>query len=95
MCSLIQDLARRHLGTWLPLSFKHHGLHMTDAKRNQNIRIPGFAPDMTPITLYQVSTVPSTQSAQSTKNGAQGTQNSLRAHHLAQVAQVKWEAKLI
>jgi hypothetical protein len=31
------------------LSFKHRGLHTTDAERNHNIRIPGFASDMTSI----------------------------------------------
>ncbi|KAF8482953.1 transcription initiation factor TFIID subunit A-domain-containing protein [Russula ochroleuca] len=64
-------------------------------ERNHNIRIPGFASDMTPIALSQAGVVPTTQSTQSTKKGAQGTQNSLRAHRLAQVAQAKREAKLM
>jgi transcription initiation factor TFIID subunit 12 len=64
-------------------------------ERNHNIRIPGFASDMTPIALSQAGTVPATQSTQSTKKGAQGTQNSLRAHRLSQVAQAKREAKLM
>ena len=70
-------------------------LRTTDAERNHNIRIPGFASDMTPIALSQAGVAPTTQSAQSTKKGAQGTQNSLRAHRLAQVAQAKREAKLM
>jgi transcription initiation factor TFIID subunit 12 len=77
------------------LSSKRHGLHTIDAERNHNIRIPGFASDMTPIALSQAGAAPATQSAQSTKKGAQGTQNSLRAHRLAQVAQAKREAKLM
>jgi len=64
-------------------------------ERNHNIRIPGFASDMTPIALSQAGAVPTTQSTQGTKKGAQGTQNTLRAHRLAQVAQAKREAKLM
>jgi len=64
-------------------------------ERNHNIRIPGFASDMTPIALSQAGVAPATQNAQSTKKGAQGTQNSLRAHRLSQVAQAKREAKLM
>ncbi|KAI0305665.1 transcription initiation factor TFIID subunit A-domain-containing protein [Multifurca ochricompacta] len=64
-------------------------------ERNHNIRIPGFASDMTPIALSQTGVAPSIQSAQSAKKGAQGSQNSLRAHRLAQVAQAKREAKLM
>jgi hypothetical protein len=50
---------------------------------------------MTPIALSQVGAAPTTQSAQRTKRGAQGTQtrNSLRAHRLAQVAQANREAQ--
>jgi len=77
------------------LSFKLRSLHTADAERNHNIRIPGFASDMTPIALSQAGAVPATQSAQGAKKGAQGTQNSLRAHRLAQVAQAKREAKLM
>jgi len=55
---------------------KHHGLHITNAEHNHNIHIPGFALDMTPITLSQVDTVPIIQSSQDTKKGALGTQNS-------------------
>jgi transcription initiation factor TFIID subunit 12 len=64
-------------------------------ERNHNIRIPGFASDMTPIAVSQAGAAPTTQTTQSTKKGAQGTQNSLRAHRLAQVAQAKREAKLM
>ncbi|KAI0298525.1 transcription initiation factor TFIID subunit A-domain-containing protein [Russula brevipes] len=64
-------------------------------ERNHNIRIPGFASDMTPIALSQAGAAPATQSTQGTKKGGQGTQNSLRAHRLAQVAQAKREAKLM
>ncbi|KAF8501069.1 hypothetical protein F5888DRAFT_1793403 [Russula emetica] len=64
-------------------------------ERNHNIRIPGFASDMTPIALSQAGVAPATQSAQGTKKGAQGTQNSLRTHRLTQVAQAKREAKLM
>jgi len=77
------------------LSFKRHSLHTTDAERNHNIRIPGFASDMTPIALSQAGVAPATQGTQSTKKGAQGTQNSIRGHRLAQVAQAKREAKLM
>ena len=77
------------------LSFKRLGLHITNAERNHNIRIPGFASDMTPIAFSQAGAAPAAQSAQSSKKGAQGTQNSLRAHRLAQVAQAKREAKLM
>ncbi|KAN0123465.1 Transcription initiation factor TFIID subunit A domain containing protein [Russula decolorans] len=52
-------------------------------ERNHNIGIPGFASDMTPIALSQAGPAPTTRSAQSTKKGAQGTQNLLRAHRLA------------
>jgi transcription initiation factor TFIID subunit 12 len=69
--------------------------YIADAERNHNIRIPGFASDMTPIALSQAGVAPATQSTQSTKKGAQGTQNSLRGHRLAQVAQAKREAKLM
>ena len=69
--------------------------YTTDAERNHNIRIPGFASDMTPIALSQAGVAPPTQGTQSTKKGAQGTQNSLRAHRLAQVAQAKRETKLM
>jgi hypothetical protein len=55
------------------------GLHTTGAERNHNIRIPGFASDMTPIALAQEGAAPATQSAQSTKKGAQGTQKDERA----------------
>jgi transcription initiation factor TFIID subunit 12 len=75
------------------LSFKPYDLHTTDAERNHNIRIPGFASDMTSIALTQAGAAHTTQSAQSTKKGAEGTQNSFRAHRLAQVAQAKREAK--
>ncbi|KAI0266727.1 transcription initiation factor TFIID subunit A-domain-containing protein [Gloeopeniophorella convolvens] len=66
-------------------------------ERNHNIRIPGFASDMTPIALSQAGvSVPSAGTgAQTAKKGAQGAQNSLRAHRLAQVAQAKREAKLM
>jgi len=64
-------------------------------ERNHNIRIPGFASDMTPIALSQAGAAPTAQTAQSTKKGAQGTQNSIRAHRLAQLAQAKREAKLM
>ena len=90
----VRDL-QLHLGacSWAILS---HALGLTrPTERNHNIRIPGFASDMTPIALSQAGTVPATQSTQSTKKGAQGTQNSLRAHRLAQVAQAKREAKLM
>lgn len=50
---------------------------------------------MTPIALSQAGAVPATQNTPSTKKGAQGTTNSLRAHRLAQVAQAKREAKLM
>jgi transcription initiation factor TFIID subunit 12 len=50
---------------------------------------------MTPIAFSQVGAAPTTQNAQTTKKGTQGTQNSLRAHRLAQVAQAKREAKLM
>jgi transcription initiation factor TFIID subunit 12 len=77
------------------LFFERHGLHTTNSERNHNIRIPGFASDMTPIALSQAGVAPAAQSAQSSKKGAQGTQNSVRAHRLAQVAQAKREAKLM
>ena len=64
-------------------------------ERNHNIRIPGFASDITPIALSQTGVAPVIQNAQSTKKGAQGAQNSLRAHRLSQVAQAKREAKLM
>jgi len=64
-------------------------------ERNHNIRIPGFASDMTPIALSQAGVAPAIQSTQGTKKGAQGAQNSLRAHRLSQVAQAKREAKLM
>ena len=50
---------------------------------------------MTPIALSQAGVAPTTQSAQGTEKGAQGTQNSLRTHRLAQAAQAKREAKLM
>jgi transcription initiation factor TFIID subunit 12 len=91
----VKDL-QLHLGAWLvPLSFKRHCLRTSDAERNHNIRIPGFASDMTPIALSQAGVAPTAQSTQSTKKGAQSTQNSLRAHRLAQVSQAKREAKLM
>ncbi|KAH9961263.1 transcription initiation factor TFIID subunit A-domain-containing protein [Russula dissimulans] len=81
---------------------KHRGGDMLEVRdlqlhleRNHNIRIPGFASDMTPIALSQAGAVPTAPNIQSTKKGAQGTQNSLRAHRLAQVAQAKREAKLM
>jgi len=74
------------------LEVKDLQLHL---ERNHNIRIPGFASDMTPIALSQAGVAPTTQSTQGTKKGAQGTQNSLRAHRLTQVAQAKREAKLM
>ncbi|KAI9442326.1 transcription initiation factor TFIID subunit A-domain-containing protein [Lactarius indigo] len=64
-------------------------------ERNHNIRIPGFASDLTPIALSQTGVAPAPQGTQGTKKGAQGAQNSLRAHRLAQVAQAKREAKLM
>jgi len=64
-------------------------------ERNHNIRIPGFASDLTPVALSQTGMAPQIQNTQSTKKGAQGAQNSLRAHRLAQVAQAKREAKLM
>jgi transcription initiation factor TFIID subunit 12 len=90
----VRDL-QLHLGagSWSLLSHAL-GSH-SPTERNHNIRIPGFASDMTPIALSQAGTVPATQSTQSTKKGAQGTQNSLRAHRLSQVAQAKREAKLM
>ena len=64
------------------LSFKRHGLQYIPLAQNAItiLRIPGFASDMTPIALSQAGAAPATQSAQSTKKGAQGTQNSLSAH---------------
>jgi transcription initiation factor TFIID subunit 12 len=64
-------------------------------ERNHNIRIPGFSSDVTPIALSQTGVAPPIQNTQGTKKGAQGAQNSLRAHRLAQVAQAKREAKLL
>jgi len=81
---------------------KHRGGDMLEVRdlqlhleRNHNIRIPGFASDMTPIALSQAGVAPTIPNVQNTKKGAQGTQNSLRAHRLAQVAQAKREAKLM
>ncbi|SRR6266404_2617 len=92
----VRDL-QLHLGTshtfspYILCKFTHRPL----IERNHNIRIPGFASDLTPIALSQTGVAPPAQSTQSTKKGAQGAQNSLRAHRLAQVAQAKREAKLM
>ncbi|KAH8994043.1 transcription initiation factor TFIID subunit A-domain-containing protein [Lactarius akahatsu] len=58
-------------------------------ERNHNIRIPGFASDLTPIALSQTGMAPAPQGTQGTKKGTQGTQKSHHAHRLAQVAQAK------
>ncbi|KAH9056558.1 transcription initiation factor TFIID subunit A-domain-containing protein [Lactarius vividus] len=81
---------------------KHRGGNMLEVresqpqlKRNHNIRIPGFASDLTPIALSQTGVEPAPQGTQGTKKGVRGAQNSHRAHRLAQVAQAKREAKLM
>ncbi|TFY80898.1 hypothetical protein EWM64_g3114 [Hericium alpestre] len=63
-------------------------------ERNHNIRIPGFASDETRISVAQSGIAPAAP-APGAKKAAQGTQMSLRSHRLAQVQQVKREAKLI
>ncbi|KAH8992823.1 hypothetical protein EDB86DRAFT_3079022 [Lactarius hatsudake] len=60
--------------------------------RNHNIRIPGYASDLTPTALSQMGVAPAPQGTQGMKKGTQGTQNSLRSHRLAQA---KREAKLM
>ncbi|KAI0264059.1 hypothetical protein BGY98DRAFT_1103680 [Russula aff. rugulosa BPL654] len=81
--SSIVDAARQNITAYMS--------HVTNTEHNH---IPGFASDMTPTALPQAGTVPTT-GAQITTKGTQGTQNSLRAHRLAQVAQAKREAKLM
>jgi transcription initiation factor TFIID subunit 12 len=90
----VRDL-QLHLGAGLVGPSSRTPCSQTPTERNHNIRIPGFASDMTPIALSQAGVTPAAQATQSTKKGAQGTQNSLRAHRLAQVAQAKREAKLM
>ncbi|KAA1471818.1 hypothetical protein DENSPDRAFT_837914 [Dentipellis sp. KUC8613] len=63
-------------------------------ERNHNIRIPGFSSDETRISVAQSGIAPLAPTA-GTKKGAQGSQLTLRSHRLAQVQQVKREAKLL
>jgi len=64
-------------------------------ERNHNIRIPGFATDETRISLAQTTIAPVAPTTTSNKKGAQGGNQTLRSHRLAQVQQAKREAKLM
>ena len=87
----VRDL-QLHLGTLVSLNFPKHPL--TDAERNHNIRIPGFASDETRMSLSQPTIAPAVPAA-TAKKTQQVSHMTLRSHRLAQVQQAKREAKLV
>ena len=64
-------------------------------ERNHNIRVPGFASDDTRISLSQTAIVPAAAAGGAAKKGTQSNQITQRQQRLAQVQQVKREAKLL